>query len=110
MTEYSNISISQDNMDIEFTIPETLVNVTTNTTVVAKLSDPLYSSIAYRMNVTNVTNDTTTLTIAKNNLYAETQESLERVNHTSLFLYGEVVNDFHVMNKNAIFTVTTAAV
>jgi hypothetical protein len=31
------------------------------------------------------------------------------INGTSIFVYGQEVDDFHILNKNAIFTVATAA-
>ena len=59
------------------------------------------------MSIANITADTTTIQFENNGLFEHVNE-LENV--SSVFVYGREVDDFHVMNKNAIFVVATAAI
>ena len=87
-----------DNTTTNFIVPEIFDNVSVGDRIKFK-----YNETYHQSTVSYITSNSTTI------LFKDNIDNDDLSNISDIFIYGKQVNDFHTMNKNAIFTVATAA-
>jgi len=87
----------------------TLINVLTSNFKFDNIQEPLYIKLL----INNKDIIVTLKEVIDNNTFMIDEDIIEEIldnKENKIFVYGQKVYDFHVLEKNAIFTVTTSAV
>ena len=106
MTQYNCSSFINSN-NINFIVHNTFSNVSVNDNLSVRFNTD-NGTINQILQVSSIQDNITTFTVPTKQTHIDIVDTCETIN--SIFIYGRVVDDFHVMNKNSIFVVATAAI